>query len=42
MQFWQMRQIGSGAKPNWKALALNAAGLVGVLVYLLSYFFWTR
>ncbi len=42
IQFWQMRQIGAGAKPNWKILTLNAAGLVGVLVYLLTYTFWTR
>ena len=28
-QFWQMRMIAAGGKPNWKALTLNAAGLVG-------------
>ena len=42
MQFWQMRQIGTGAKPNWKALTLNAAVLVGTLIFLLAYMFWTR
>ena len=42
MQFWQMRQIAAGAKPNWKALTWNAAALVGSLIYIFSYFFWTR
>jgi len=42
LQFWQMRQIGAGGKPNWKALTLNAAVLVGLLIYLLSFSFWTR
>ncbi len=41
-QFWQMRMIAAGGKPNWKALTLNAAGLVGSLIFLLAYFFWTR
>jgi 1,4-dihydroxy-2-naphthoate octaprenyltransferase len=41
-QFWQMRQIGAGGKPNWKALTYNAAALVGLAIYLLTYSFWTR
>lgn len=41
-QFWQMRMIAAGGKPNWKALTLNAAGLVGSLIFLLAYTFWTR
>ncbi|MBN2046045.1 MAG: prenyltransferase [Anaerolineales bacterium] len=41
-QFWQMRRIGAGGKPNWKALTFNAAALVGSVVYLFSYSFWTR
>ncbi len=41
-QFWQMRQIGAGGKPNWKALTFNAAALVGLVIYLLTYSFWTR
>lgn len=41
-QFWQMRVIGNGGRPNWKALTLNAAGLVGSLIFLLAYSFWTR
>jgi 1,4-dihydroxy-2-naphthoate octaprenyltransferase len=42
LQFWQMRQIASGAKPNWRLLTLNAASLVGMLIYLFAYTFWTR
>ncbi len=42
LQLWQMRQLAAGAKPNWKIFTLNAAALVGLVVYLLSYFFWTR
>jgi 1,4-dihydroxy-2-naphthoate octaprenyltransferase len=42
LQFWQMRLITAGAKPNWRNLTLNAAALVGMVIYLLSYFFWTR
>lgn len=42
LQFWQMRQLAAGVKPNWKIFTLNAAALVGLVVYLFSYFFWTR
>lgn len=42
LQFWQMRQIASGGKPNWRLLTLNAASLVGMLIYLFAYTFWTR
>ncbi len=42
LQFWQMRLIAVGAKPNWRNLTLNAAALVGMVIFLLSYFFWTR
>lgn len=42
LQFWQMRQIASGGKPNWRLLTLNAASLVGMLIYLFAYAFWTR
>jgi 1,4-dihydroxy-2-naphthoate octaprenyltransferase len=42
MQFWQMRQIAAGGKPNWKGLTWNAAALVGSVIYIFSYFFWTR
>lgn len=42
LQMWQMRQLAAGVKPNWKVFTLNAAALVGLVVYLLSYFFWTR
>ena len=40
--FWQMRVIGNGGRPSWRALTLNAAGLVGSLIFLLAYTFWTR
>ena len=42
MEIWQMRQIAAGAKPNWKGLTWNAAALVGSVIYIFSYFFWTR
>jgi len=42
MEFWQMRQIAAGAKPNWRGLTWNAAALVGSLIYIFTYFFWTR
>lgn len=42
LQIWQMQQLAAGVKPNWKIFTLNAAALVGLVVYLLSYFFWTR
>lgn len=42
LQIWQMRQIASGVKPNWPSLTVNAAALVGTIIYLLSYSFWTR
>jgi 1,4-dihydroxy-2-naphthoate octaprenyltransferase len=40
--FWQMRVIRAGGRPSWRALTLNAAGLVGSLIFLLAYTFWTR
>ena len=42
MEIWQMRQIAEGGKPNWKGLTWNAAALVGSVIYIFSYFFWTR
>lgn len=42
LQIWLMRQIESGAKPNWKSLTLNAAVMLGLMIYLFSYSFWTR
>jgi 1,4-dihydroxy-2-naphthoate octaprenyltransferase len=42
LQIWQMRQIANGIKPNWTTLTVNAAALVGTIIYLLSYSFWTR
>jgi 1,4-dihydroxy-2-naphthoate octaprenyltransferase len=42
LEFWQMRLIAAGGKPNWKVLTGNAAALVGSLIYIFSYFFWTR
>lgn len=42
MLFWQMRMIAVGGRPNWKGLTWNAAALVGSVIYIFSYFFWTR
>jgi len=40
LQVWQMRRIAAGAKPNWKALTLNALTLFGATAYLLTFAFW--
>jgi 1,4-dihydroxy-2-naphthoate octaprenyltransferase len=42
LQIWQMRRIASGARPNWRNLALTAVVLFGSLAYLLAFAFWTR
>lgn len=42
MEMWQMRMIAAGGKPNWKGLTWNAAALVGSVIYIFTYFFWTR
>jgi 1,4-dihydroxy-2-naphthoate polyprenyltransferase len=41
-QIWMLNRIAAGAKPNWKALTLNAASVLGLTVYLLAFTFWTR
>jgi 1,4-dihydroxy-2-naphthoate octaprenyltransferase len=41
-QIWQMRAIANGAKPNWNALTIGALAFFGVLVYLLTFAFWTN
>lgn len=41
-QIWQMRRIAGGAKPGWTALTLTATALLGSVVYLLAFAFWTR
>jgi 1,4-dihydroxy-2-naphthoate octaprenyltransferase len=42
LQIWQMRRIGSGAKPNWTTMGFSAVVLVGSVAYLLAFTFWTR
>ena len=42
LQIWLMRQIENGVKPNWKTLTMIAAIMVGMLIYIFSYSFWTR
>jgi 1,4-dihydroxy-2-naphthoate octaprenyltransferase len=39
-QIWQMRNIASGAKPNWTALTIGALALFSVTAYLQMYAFW--
>ncbi len=39
-QIWQMRQITSGAKPNWNALSVGAVALLAVATYLIAFSFW--
>jgi 1,4-dihydroxy-2-naphthoate octaprenyltransferase len=42
LQIWLMRRIASGAKPVWRAVVFNAVALVGSMVFLLVFVFWTR
>jgi 1,4-dihydroxy-2-naphthoate octaprenyltransferase len=42
LQIWQMIRIGTGAKPNWRLLHINAVALFTATVYLLTFGFWTR
>ena len=42
LQIWQMRRIGDGAAPNWRALTLTAVVLFAAAAYLLAYAYWTR
>ena len=39
-QIWQMRQIASGLKPNWKVLNFTAISLLGVTAYLVALSLW--
>ncbi len=39
-QIWQMRQIASGAKPNWNALTVGAVAMLIVTTYLVAFSFW--
>ena len=41
-QILQIRQIGNGAKPNWKILSLTSSTLLGLTAYLLAFSFWIR
>jgi 1,4-dihydroxy-2-naphthoate octaprenyltransferase len=42
LEFWQLRRIASGDRPNWNALGLNTIVLLSSMTYLLAYAFWTR
>ena len=39
-QFWQMRKITSGAKPNWRLLTITAISLFGLMSYLMTFSYW--
>jgi 1,4-dihydroxy-2-naphthoate octaprenyltransferase len=39
-QFWQMRKIASGAKPNWRLLTITAISLFGLMSYLMTFSYW--
>lgn len=39
---WMLNRIADGAKPNWPALTLSAAALLGITAYLLTFAFWTQ
>jgi len=41
-QIFQMRSIGNGAKPNWKALTIGSVALFVLMAYLLALAFWTN
>jgi 1,4-dihydroxy-2-naphthoate octaprenyltransferase len=40
LQIWQMRQIASGVKPNWRTLTWNAVVIFELVAYLLTFSFW--
>lgn len=40
-QIYQMNQISSGAKPDWRLLKLTAAATFGLTAYLLALTIWT-
>jgi 1,4-dihydroxy-2-naphthoate octaprenyltransferase len=42
LEIWQVWRINQGEKPSWSSLRLNALALVGVMIYVLTYAFWTR
>jgi len=42
IQFWQMRRIASGAKPNWNVLTIIAISLFGSVTYLMTFSYWTN
>jgi 1,4-dihydroxy-2-naphthoate polyprenyltransferase len=42
LQIWQMIRIGQGGKPNWNALTINAVATFGLMIYFLTYSFWTH
>lgn len=41
-QFWQMRNIANGLKPNWQVLTIGALALFSLTAYLMTYAFWTN
>jgi 1,4-dihydroxy-2-naphthoate polyprenyltransferase len=41
-QIWMMTRIADGAKPNWHVLTFSAAAMLGLMVYLFAFSFWTR
>jgi 1,4-dihydroxy-2-naphthoate octaprenyltransferase len=41
-QIWQIRNIASGARPNWKILTIGSAALFVSMAYLLGFAFWTN
>lgn len=41
-EIWQINQIARGAKPRWNMIALAAAGMLGLAVYLINFSLWTQ
>lgn len=41
-QIWYMMRIAAGMRPNWNALAISAAALFVLPVYIFTLAFWTR
>lgn len=42
LELWQMWRIRNGAKPNWRALKINAIALFGSMAYMITYAYWSR
>jgi 1,4-dihydroxy-2-naphthoate octaprenyltransferase len=41
-QIWLMARVAGGAKPSWNAIRFNGISMIGLMVFLFTFSFWTR